>query len=41
MRERDPRVPVVIITGSMVDAEDPRITRRRGVAVLRKPVDAN
>ena len=40
VRGRDPRIPVIVISGSTVDAKDPRVTRRRGVAVLPKPVDA-
>jgi len=40
VRGRDPRIPVIVISGSTVDAKDPRVTRRRGVAVLAKPVDA-
>src|SRR5437899_1425378 len=40
VRGRDPRIPVIVISGSTVDASDPRVTRRRGVAVLSTPVDA-
>jgi len=40
VRGRDPHIPVIVISGSTVDAKDPRVTRRRGVAVLPKPVDA-
>jgi len=37
LRQRDPRIPVVIVTGSPVGG-DPRASQP-GVAVLKKPVD--
>lgn len=38
VRQRNPRIPVVIITGTAPTADDPRAAQA-GVAVLRKPVD--
>jgi two-component system, NarL family, capsular synthesis sensor histidine kinase RcsC len=38
VRQRNPRVPVVIITGTAPTADDPRAAQA-GVTVLRKPVD--
>jgi len=38
VRQRNPRIPVVIITGTAPTADDPRAAQA-GVTVLRKPVD--
>ena len=38
VRQRDPRMPVVIITGTVPAIGDPRAAQP-GVAVLKKPVD--
>jgi CheY-like chemotaxis protein len=38
VRQRNPQMPVVIITGTAPTVDDPRATQA-GVAVLRKPVD--
>ena len=38
VRQRNPRMPVVIITGTAPTVDDPRAAQA-GVAVLRKPVD--
>ena len=38
VRQRNPRIPVVIITGTAPTVDDPRAAQP-GVAVLRKPVD--
>ena len=38
VRQRNPRIPVVIITGTAPAVDDPRAAQA-GVAVLRKPVD--
>jgi len=38
VRQRNPSIPVVIITGTAPTADDPRAAQA-GVAVLRKPVD--
>src|SRR5256712_13193793 len=40
VRGRDPRIPVIVISGSTGDARDPRVTPRPGGAVLSQPVDA-
>jgi CheY-like chemotaxis protein len=39
VRRRRPAMPVILITGLFVPEDDPRL-RERGVALLRKPVDA-
>jgi CheY-like chemotaxis protein len=38
VRRRDERMPVVIVTGAGVRADDPRLAQP-GVALVRKPVD--
>lgn len=38
VRQRDPRMPVVIVTGTAPSIDDPRAAQP-GVAVLKKPVD--
>ena len=40
VQRRRPAMPVILITGFVVPEDDPRL-RERGVALLRKPVDAS
>ena len=37
LRLRDPKIPVVVITGSPVNLDDPRVAQP-GVALVRKPL---
>jgi CheY-like chemotaxis protein len=39
VRLRLPRMPILMITGSVLDATDPRLARP-GIALVRKPVEA-
>jgi len=39
VRRRHPRMPVLMVTGSIIDSSDPRLAAP-GVALVRKPVEA-